>query len=502
MRQILVAAAGLFLVAATGANVRAQVPINFVRPIRPPLEISPFPISVKPREPRPLPPPSVSTDDSAAITPHERAPLSADTDALVAGNNRFAMDIYRNLSAGANADKNVLVSPFSISSALAMTYAGARGRTAQQMADVLGFALPDDRIHAAFGQLLRDLTANRDGYELSIANRLFGQAGYPFSSPFLETTGRDYGAPLEPTNFMGNADGSRKHINQWVEDQTHGKIKNLLPDGSVREDMRLVLTNAIYFNGSWKSKFDADATHDDSFFAAGGHTSQVPMMFQQHSFLYAERPGYQILEMPYAGDDLAMDVILPTERDGLTQLESSLTPESLQQGLDALRSTTVNVTLPKFKFDSAFDLKDTLGALGMTDALDKDLANFRGMVDPFVEQLYIGMALHKSFIDVNEEGTEAAAATAIGIVAVTGAMPMPVEPKIFNADHPFLFALRDLHSGSVLFLGRVADPSELARASAAAVPEPASIALSVIAILVLAFYRRHDILIRGSRPIE
>ncbi len=300
--------------------------------------------------------PFEATPPVPPIAPHQRATLTGDSAALVAGNNKFGLDIYHQLAAAKPSD-NVLVSPFSISAALAMTYAGARGRTAQQMADVLNFTLPDDRLHSTFGSLLRDLTANRDGYQLSIANRLFGQAQYPFNPAFLDSVGSNYDAPLEPTNFIGDPEGSRQRINGWVEDQTHHKIKNLMPDGSVTSDMVLVLTNAMYFKGSWKNKFDADSTHDDTFFTAGVQAKSVPMMRQQHSFMYSERPGFQMLEMPYAGDDLSMVVMLPTERNGLADVEASLTPQVLDDSLASLYPTTVNVSFPKFTFDSTFKLR-------------------------------------------------------------------------------------------------------------------------------------------------
>ena len=205
------------------------------------------------------------------IPPHVRADLSADALALVGGNNRFALDLYRRLAATADGDQNLLASPLSISAALAMTYAGARGRNAEQMADVLRFALPDGRLHAAFGEVIRDLDATRDGYELSIANRLFGQRGLEFRQPFLDVVAEHYGAPLEPTNFVGDPEGSRARINRWVEDQTNDKIRDLLPDGSITRDTRLVLTNAIYL-------------------AASGNTNSTrPTRGTRHSFPAARR---------------------------------------------------------------------------------------------------------------------------------------------------------------------------------------------------------------------
>jgi serpin B len=437
-----------------------------------------------PWPPQPLPIVIGAPAPSAPIAPSVRTPLSADASALVAGNNHFALDMYHSLSAGVKPDSNLLVSPFSISAALAMTYAGARGETAQQMAGVLGFTLPDDRLHTAFGELLCDLTTPREGYQLNIANRLFGQAGYPFKTPFVNTTGQNYGAPLEATDFVHDPDGSRSRINSWVAGQTQDKIRDLMPDGSVTSDTRLVLTNAMYFHGSWKYKFDSDATHNGTFFSAGGAASQVSMMTQLHKFEYADQPGYQMLEMPYAGDDLSMVVLLPKERDGLADLENSLTADGLQAGLDSLRQQSVFVSVPKFKFDSSFDLGAGLKDMGITDAFDPDRADLSGIVDPSVEQLRISTAVHKAFIDVNEEGTEAAAATAVGIIAVTSVINME-PPKDFIADHSFLFALRDMHSGSLLFLGRVVAPGATSLTSTAETPEPSTLMLMAIAVAAI-----------------
>jgi serpin B len=421
------------------------------------------------------------------IAPHSRATLSDDAKSVVEGNNRFALDIFQQ-EGNATPDKNLLVSPFSISTALAMTYAGARGNTARQMADTLGFELPDDRLHPAFGELIRDLSEERDGYDFNIANRLFGQADYPFKQPFLHITDRDYGAPLEPLDYASDPEAARVRINDWVEDQTNQKIRELLPDGILKKSTRLVLTNAIHFDGSWKHKFEEELTREESFFSNSGE-SQVPMMRQLQTFPYAELPGLQMLEMPYAGDDLSLVAILPTEQNGLARLEATLTPEMLDAGLNALRDTQVNVTFPKFTFDSSFKLSDTLKAMGMTDAFDPDFADLTGIVNPMDERLLISDVVHKAFIDVNEEGTEAAAATAVIVIGITDCVCLPPQPKEFRADHPFLFALRDRHSGSLLFLGRVVDPGGTA-ASLIAVPEPSATWLIVVALTSFMLRRR------------
>jgi serpin B len=368
-----------------------------------------------------------------------------------------------------------------------MTYAGARGRTAQQMAEVLRFSLPDDRLHPAFGELIQDLDAVREGYELRIANRLFGQKEFAFRQPFLDLTGEHYSAPLESLDFVKNPDGSREHINHWVEEKTNGKIRDLLPEGSIRDTTRLVLTNAIYFNGKWKYKFDKDDTRDELFYAADGTASNVEMMFQKGRFRYGKFDGFQLLEMPYAGDDLSMVVMLPDAMDGLPALEASLTPDLIEKSLAAMWERDVLVHLPKFKFEATFGLGGTLQDMGMVDAFES--ADFSGIGDG---GLAISDVLHKAFIDVNEAGTEAAAATAV-IIGVTDACfdCSPPPPPVFRADHPFLFVLRDMHSGSLMFLGRVTQPGESEIGQFANVPEPGTmILLTCILPLVPRLCRR------------
>jgi serpin B len=441
-----------------------------VRPIETMLsEPGPGPIQL-------LPSGGSGNEQGNLIPPHVRAPLSADARELVAGNNRFAIDLYRRLAVDQAANQNMLASPFSISAALGMTYAGARGRTAGQMADVLRFTLPDDRLHAAFGEVIRDLDATREGYQLSIANRLFGQEGFEFDPSFLEVTRRDYDAPLQRLDFARDPDGSRTHINDWVEEKTNDKIRDLLPDGSIKANTRLVLTNAIYFNGKWKYKFNEDSTHDAPFYAADGSATAAATMFQQQQFRYGAFDGFQALEMPYAGDDLSMVLLLPDARDGLASLEALLTAEMLDNSLNEMWERDVQVNLPKFKFDASFKLGSTLQDMEMIEPFDPDRSNLTGIARPDDGNLFIADVLHKAFIDVNEAGTEAAAATAVVIGITTRCICDPPQPTVFRADHPFLFALRDTHSGSLLFMGRVAEPGDAAIESLAVpnVPEPTS----------------------------
>ena len=413
---------------------------------------------------------------------HERAPLTDDIREIAQSNNGFAVDIYRGLTA-AKPGENVLVSPLSISTALAMTYAGARGRTAEQMADALHFTLPDDRLHAAFGDLLADLGDAREGYELGIANRLFGQEGFAFKQPFLDTLDSAYAAPLEQLNFVGDWERSREHINDWVEEKTRDRIEELLPAGSVNELTRLVLTNAIYFNGNWKHQFKKEATHEAPFYLAGNGQTQAPLMYQKQKFLYGRFGDVQMLEMPYVGDDLSMVIVLPDAISGLAAVEASLSADLLDTRMAAMTEQEVEVYLPKFTFESSFELPDALQALGITDLFDPWLADLTGMADA---GLFITRAIHKTFIDVNEEGTEAAGATGV----IGGITSVPPPPPVFRADHPFLFALRDRHTGSLMFLGRVMETDSIAPLSTSNVPEPETWLLLTSG--VIAFWRQRQ----------
>ena len=375
-----------------------------------------------------------------------------DTEALVQGNAAFALDLYGELK---KSEGNLFFAPYSISAALAMTYAGARENTAAQMAQTLHFTLDPRRLHPAFAALEAELNAvqKQGNVLLKIANSLWPQAGYPFLEEFLALTKEYYGATITPLDY-GDPETARETINAWVGEHTEGKIKELIGPRVLGALTRLVLTNAIYFKGNWASRFDPALTEDAPFWVTPARQVPVPMMTQQREFKYAECAGVQILELPYAGHDLAMIVLLPRQADGLATLEDALSVESLTQWTRAVWEREVVVFLPRFKASSKFDLKDTLESLGMADAFDADEANFSGM-DGVERWLYISAVLHQAFVDVNEEGTEAAAATAV----IMAAMGLPASPPAFRADHPFIFLIRDNRTGSILFLGRVVDPA-------------------------------------------
>jgi serpin B len=376
--------------------------------------------------------------------------ISTDLAAVVAGNNQFAFDLYDSVASGAG--ENIFFSPMSVSAALAMTYAGARGQTAQEMAQVLHFGLPQEDLHAAHHELLTDLaSADRQNYELNIANRLWGQDGFPFHQSYLDLTRDRYRAELGIVDFEHDTENSRQTINQWVEEQTEERIKNLLPSGTVTRDTRLVLTNAIYFLGDWQQKFHPSNTHASAFHVSTTEQFDVSMMSQEGNFRYAELPQAQVLEMPYQGDDISMVLMLPHEQGGLAALDDWLSADTFATAVDSLEGRRVSVSLPKFTIESDLPLTSVLQEMGMQTPFS-DFADFTGMADA---RLAISDVLHKAFLRVDEKGTEAAAATGV-VVGVTSLPPPP--DAYFRADHPFLLALRDNRTDSLLFLGRVMRP--------------------------------------------
>ena len=392
----------------------------------------------------------------------ESEPLNEESDKqgmIVQGNNTFALDLYAKLQ---ETDGNAFFSPYSISTALAMTYAGAREQTATQMVEVLHFPvktqtgdLGRQQFALVFGELVKKLnTRGEDGaYELSVANALWGQKDYGFLTKFLELVEKHYGGRLNEVDFVGATETARQTINAWVEKKTNDKIKNLIPKGVLDSMTRLVLTNAIYFKGNWARQFKEDKTKEAPFTLSGGKKVDVAMMNQTAKFGYMETDTFQGLELPYVDNELSMIVLLPKKYDGLGELEQSLTLEHLSQWQSKLVKREVVVSIPKFKLTSQFSLASVLKAMGMTDAFSSS-ANFSGMNGK--RDLFISAVIHKAYVDVNEEGTEAAAATAV-TMRLTSMGPSS-RPPVFRADHPFLFLIRDNQSGSILFIGRVMNP--------------------------------------------
>jgi serpin B len=378
-----------------------------------------------------------------------------DLAAVVNGNGAFALDLYSRLSSRSG---NLFFSPFSISTALAMTYGGAQGATAEQMATALRFPFERERLHPAFADLLKQARGRSRGIELSLANGLWAQRGYAFRESYKELVKSNYGAELRELDFSAAAEACGI-INEWVEKQTHGKIRDLIAPGMLDQLTRLVLPNAIYFKGDWASPFKKDQTEEAPFTVTPNQKVTVRMMCQLAAFGYLETDSFQALDLAYDGRDLAMAVFLPRKVDGLPQLEKSLNSEKLRTWLAGLRTGLVHAYLPRFRATSTFMLNEVLAEMGMRLAFHLSGADFSGMSGS--ERLFLSLILHKAYVDVDEKGTEAAAVTVQGVVTGARWGWQQIERiPVFRADHPFLFLIRDRRSGSILFLGRVTNPKE------------------------------------------
>jgi serpin B len=398
---------------------------------------------------------------AVAMANIDREPAAAppeDLAGLVAGNNAFAWDLYAEL---ARKPGNIFFSPSSISTAFAMAFAGARGETAAQMAAVLHFELPGERLHAAFNAFDQALTAQPASaapestpFQLAVASAAWGQQGFAFAPEYLETLARHYGSGVRLVDFAENAEGARETINAWVEDQTEDRIQDLLPEGSVDGLARLVLTNAIYFKADWLFPFDPDNTEEAPFQLADGGASPAQMMRQVVGFAYAEWEGVQVAELPYVGERASMVVLLP-EAGSLGALESRLAEDELALMLAGLAPTRVDFAMPKLETTLEVALREHLQALGMVDAFaEPPTADFSGIDGQ--RDLFISDAFHKAFVRIDEKGTEAAAATGI----VVGATSAPVDPPVvMHCDRPFVFLIRETTTGAILFAGRVTEPS-------------------------------------------
>ena len=376
---------------------------------------------------------------------------------LVGGNSEFAFDFYQ---AVRSEDGNLFYSPHSISIALAMTYGGARGETASQMASAMSFTLSPEELHPAFNYLDLELATRNElpeyeegeGFVLRVANATWGQVGYPFLESYLDLLAENYGAGIYLVDFSTDTESARLLINDWVEEQTEDKIQDLIPPGGVDSLTRLVLTNAIYFFAPWDFPFELEDTSDAAFNLMSGETVTVPMMSQIKELQYLDGDGYQVVEMPYNGQTLSMTLILPDEGSFET-VESTLAGSTVAAMIDGLEVTNVTLSMPRFEFESQFNLNAVLQDMGMVDAFSETSADFSGMDGS--TDLYISGVLHKAFVSVDEEGTEAAAATAV-IVGTTSVPPPPIPVTL---DRPFIFLIRDIPTGAILFVGRVVDPS-------------------------------------------
>ena len=421
------------------------------------------PQRLSPITPAPTPVPGAGGSKPAGVQiarsdlPRNPSPASGPENqkALAEGNSAFAFDLYRTLSEQGG---NLFFSPYSISLALAMTYAGAAGQTASEMVSTMHFTLPPADLHAAFNAYSQEAEArskaSQEGtpFELSIANSLWGQKDFTFHKEFLNLLAENYGAGMRLVDFASAPEPSRLAINQWVSEETRDRIKDLIPSGAIDPLTRLVLANAIYFKAGWLHTFADSATASEPFHLLDGSAVTVSMMHQSDTFAYAQMSDYRAIEMPYQTGDMSMLIILPDDGQ-FKAVEATLGMQTVQQITDKLVRGPVNLALPKFTYDSSFSLNATLKSLGMSDAFDPTRADFSGMDGN--RDLSITSVLHKAFVSVDEKGTEAAAATAV--VMKAGAAPS--EPVTVDVNRPFFFFVRDIPSNTVLFVGRVIDPT-------------------------------------------
>ncbi|MEM6294150.1 MAG: serpin family protein [Myxococcota bacterium] len=408
--------------------------------------------------------PPTPTGDKPTDAPMPAPTPVSDEDLAAAGKsiNAFGFDLYRKVATGSD---NLIVSPASIAIALGMTFQGATGETAAELEQALhvGDAIPTAQWHAAMGGLGTRWMGlqHADGgalppTEIALANRLFGADSLPFRESFIAASERDYQAPMERLDFT-KSDPARLHINDWVEKQTRTRIKDLLPPGAIKSDTLLVLANAIYFKAQWATPFEAQGTSDAPFFVGGTEKASVPTMRKTGYFAHDRTDDAQVLQLPYAGGPFAMTIVMPTTRDGLGALEAKLSAETTQAWWGELQSSRIAVSMPKFKLapSKSLELAPALKSLGVTKAFT-NAAEFEGMAPPEVERLRIDEVFHKGFIEVDESGTEAAAATAV-VMARAGAAP-GADPETFTIDRPFLFFIRDTSTDTTVFMGRVNDP--------------------------------------------
>ncbi len=369
---------------------------------------------------------------------------------FIEDNNSFAIELYEQL---AEEDGNIFFSPYSISTALAMTYAGARGNTEKEMSEVLHFNLSQNELHPAFSKLSSHFAQiqNIGNIELNIANALWIQKNYNILDNFLNINTKYYNANLFNVDFMKAPDKAIQEINDWVEENTKNKIKDILKKEDLHPLTRLILTNAIYFKGDWEYKFDKELTAELPFRKNKNEKMMIPIMYQKGNFKYSKNDDYQMLELPYTGKELSMLILLPNEIDGLSKLEKKLKDNLFTHLNQFAHQKMVEVYLPKFEFTKRFVLNKKLETLGMKDAFEGN-ADFSGITGN--KRLFIHNIIHKAYVKVDEQGTEAAAATAVILAEVGYKQSIP----IFKADHPFIFLIRDNETGSILFIGRIVDP--------------------------------------------
>lgn len=418
--------------------------------------------------------PDANKSESTEASSNILAPNKTDLENLVNGNSAFAFDLYQTLTKDPeNKERNLFFSPYSISLALAMAYTGARRDTERQMADTMHFTLPQNSLHPTLNSLNAEIgnrgkgaeSSSAEAFRLNMANAIWRQEGYDFLPEFISMLNTNYDVGMRTVDFIKAPEDSRVIINDWVSNQTENKIKDLIPSKAIDKYTRIVLANAIYFDADWLYKFMKQNTKDDTFYLLDGSKYTVPMMSHRAYFDYTEGDDYQAVELRYKGNKLSMVILLPRET-GFNDFEKSLDADKLDAIVNNLNSGYVDLTMPKFKFESGFKLNETLSDMGMPltftpmppekiGTCSEKWADFSGMTGKC--ELYITAIFHKAFVAVDEEGTEAAAAT-----TVIGGVPCsaPPEPIKLTIDHPFIFLIRDIKTGTILFLGRVMDPSQ------------------------------------------
>lgn len=378
---------------------------------------------------------------------------------VVNSNNKFAFDLYSGLDKSKQG--NIFYSPYSISAALAMTYEGAKGQTADEMKSVFHFP-ESNTLRPNFAAIYNEINQGNKAYELKTGNALWTQNDFPFLENYTSQVEKYYGGKVANLDFVFETEKSRQTINSFIEQQTNNKIKDLIPVGFINSMTKLVLTNAIYFKGTWEWEFDKSNTHDQNFKITSNNIVKTPMMHMNPDkarFNYADLEKLQILELPYKGEKISMLILLPKQGEDVdreyTLKDIELSSEKLNEYKSQMKETKLDsISLPKFEFDTKYFMKDTLSNLGMPTAFS-NRADFSGMTGN--KDLFISGVIHQAYVKVDEKGTEAAAATAVGM-RVTSALPMP--SRIFRADHPFIFLIQEKETGNILFIGRVTDPTQ------------------------------------------
>lgn len=372
---------------------------------------------------------------------------------IVEGLNEFSFDLYHTLNAGSSV--NIFYSPLSISSALAMTYAGAKGETAGQMQSTLHYGPQVDLFHSQYGAMIDSLSSKKgQDFKMTIANAIWVQDQFKLRNYYVETVRKDYNSEVRSMDFVNQPEASRDTINYWVEKKTAGKIQDLIPKGMIDDITRLILTNAVYFNAEWANKFNKRLTNEDNFYCLDNKVVRTDMMYQREHYPVSQTKDYTILEIPYEGYEYSMLILLPNENDGLTDLSKDLSADDIIAHDKDKKHQEVLVYFPKFKMETEYELKKALSGMGMPLAFsaNADFSNMTGGKD-----LMISSVIHKAFIDVDEEKTEAAAATAV-VMKLTSMAPSPKAPLEFRADHPFMFIIRSRNDNAILFMGQLTNP--------------------------------------------